>query len=77
MAARGAAPGIGGSGLALSHLEGALRSAAHDNHEISVLAGLDAENRRSRVAPQTVGPGSTQYICRGGNAAARRKHDAK
>src|SRR5689334_13386784 len=38
-----AAPGVEDRGLALPHLEGALRFATHDDHKIRILAGLYAK----------------------------------
>src|SRR5215510_9824358 len=41
-AAHRATPVVEDRGLALSHLQGALRFAAHDDHKIGILASLDA-----------------------------------
>jgi hypothetical protein len=43
IAAVGAAPVVEGTGLALPHLEGALRFVAHDDHKIGILASLNAK----------------------------------
>src|SRR5262245_33613167 len=42
-AAVGATPVVEVGGLALPHLQGALRFAAHDDHKIGILASLDAK----------------------------------
>src|SRR5689334_6066572 len=38
-----AIPGVEDGGLALPHLKGTLRFAAHDNYKIGILASLDAQ----------------------------------